>query len=146
VKIGTGLYVKNSVEAVELYKKVFGLELGYHVKNSDGTYFHSELYKDGQEFLSVVESAKEPEKDSAVQLCVSFDREAEVEKAYALLCEGGIIKTPLGPLPWTPCAADVIDRFGVWWYITVPQHYPSDDYDPNAPLDSTMYQKPQHME
>lgn len=146
MKIGTGLYVKNSVEAVELYKEVFGLELGYHVKNPDGTYFHSELYKDGQEFLSVVESAKEPEKDSAVQLCVSFDNEAEVEKAYVLLCEGGKIKTPLGPLPWSPCAADVIDRFGVWWYITAPQHYPSDDYDPNVPWDSTMYQKPQHME
>jgi len=30
-----GLYVKNSVEAVELYKAVFGLELGYHVLNDD---------------------------------------------------------------------------------------------------------------
>lgn len=137
-----GLYVKNSVEAVELYKEVFGLELGYHVKNPDGTYFHSELYKDGQEFLSVVESSNNYMEENIAQLGVSFDSEAAVEKAYALLSKGGTIKTPLGPLPWSPCAADVIDRFGVWWYITAPQHYPPDDYDPNVPWDSSMYKKP----
>lgn len=37
--IGVGLYVKNSPKAVELYKKAFGLELGYHVMNGDNTYF-----------------------------------------------------------------------------------------------------------
>ncbi len=142
MRIGMGLYVKNSVEAVKLYKEVFGLELGYHVKNPDGTYFHSELYKDGQEFLSVVESSNNYMEENMVQLSVSFDSEAAVEKAYALLSEGGTIKTPLGPLPWSPCAADVIDRFGVWWYITAPQHYPPDDYDPNVPWDSSMYKKP----
>lgn len=142
MKIGTGLYVKNSVEAVELYKEVFGLELGYHVKNPDGTYFHSELNKDGQEILSVVESSNNYVKENIVQLSMSFDNEAEVEKAYALLSEGGTIKTPIGPLPWSPCAADVIDKFGVWWYITAPQHYPPDDYDPNVPWDPSMYKKP----
>lgn len=142
MKIGTGLYVKNSVDAVELYKEAFGLELGYHVRNPDGTYFHSELYKDGQEVLSVVESSNNYMEEKIVQLSVSFDSEAAVEKAYALLSEGGTIKTPLGPLPWSPCAADVIDRFGVWWYITAPQHYPPDDYDPNVPWDSSMYKKP----
>ena len=80
--------------------------------------------------------------ENIAQLGVSFDSEAAVEKAYALLSEGGTIKTPLGPLPWSPCAADVIDRFGVWWYITAPQHYPPDDYDPNVPWDSSMYKKP----
>ncbi len=142
MKIGTGLYVKNSMEAVELYKEAFGLELGYHVKNPDGTYFHSELYKDGQEILSVVESSNNYIEENIVQLGMSFDSEAAVERAYALLSEGGTIKTPLGPLPWSPCAADVIDRFGVWWYITAPQHYPPEDYDPNVPWDSSMYKKP----
>lgn len=142
MKIGTGLYVKNSMGAVELYKEAFGLELGYHVKNPDGTYFHSELYKDGQEILSVVESSNNYIEENIVQLGMSFDSEAAVERAYALLSEGGTIKTPLGPLPWSPCAADVIDRFGVWWYITAPQHYPPEDYDPNVPWDSSMYKKP----
>ena len=56
ILLGVGIYVKNSPKAVELYKSAFGLELGYHVLNDDGTYYHSELTKDGEEFCSVVEA------------------------------------------------------------------------------------------
>ena len=143
MQIGYGLHFKNSVEAVDLYMKVFGLELGYHVKNSDGTYFHSELYKSGKEVLSVVECSNNDAKENTVQLGITFDNEAEVRKAYALLSAEGTVKTSIGPLPWSPCAADVIDKFGVWWYITAPQHYPPEDYDPNVPWDPSMYKKPE---
>lgn len=142
MRVGVGLYVRNSAEAVEFYKKVFNLKLGYHVKNADGSYFHSELYKDGEEFLSVVESTDSVIGEHTVQLGVGFNNEEEVKKAYLLLSEGGIIKDPIGPLPWSPCAASVIDKFGVWWYITAPQHYPPDDYDHNAHWDVGMYKKP----
>lgn len=142
MRIGTGLYVKNSAEAVALYKKAFGLELGYHVLNPDGSFFHSELYKNGEEIFSVVEAAHEESRDNTVQVSVIFDNEADVHKAYALLQEGGIVETPIGPMPWSPCAAVVTDRFGVWWYITAPQHQPTADYDPNAPWTPAMYKKP----
>ena len=142
MKIGLGLYVKNSVEAVEFYKEVFGFELKSYVKNPDGTYFHSELYKDGEEVLSIIELRNEAVQTHTVCIGVTLDNEAEVQKAYALLCRGGIIKTPIGPLPWSPCASEIIDRFGIWWYITAPQHRPSDDYDPFAPWDPSMYKKP----
>lgn len=142
MKLGIGLYVKNSVDAVELYREAFGLELGYHVKNPNGTFFHSELYKNGQEILSVVESSSDDKQEHIVQLCMCFDSEAEVQRAYALLSDGGTIKIPIGPLPWSPCAAEVIDKFGVLWYITAPQHHPPDDYDPNKPWDPSMYKKP----
>lgn len=142
MKIGIGIYTKHSIEAVELYIKAFGLELGYHVKNPDGTYFHSELYKGEQELLSVVQSQSNESAESTVQLGISFDTEEEVHKAFEVLSVGGVIKTPLGPLPWSPCAASIVDEFGVWWYITAPQHYPPDDYDPNVPWDASMYKKP----
>jgi PhnB protein len=119
------------------------LELGYHVKNPDGTYFHSELYKDGEEMLSVAEAADGGGQEHAVQLGVTLESEAEVEKAFALLGAGGTVKRPMGPLPWSPCCAEIIDRFGVWWYITAPQHLPPEDYDPAAPWDPSMYQKPE---
>lgn len=130
MSIGIGLYVKNSVEAVEFYKQVFGLELGYHVKNQDGSYFHSELLKEGKPILSVVESKKENPHEGIVQLGFDFDQVTDVEKAYALLSEEGTIVLPIGPLPWSPCAAEVVDKFGVHWYITAPQHRPADDFDP----------------
>ena len=143
MQIGYGLHVRNSVEAVEFYKEVFGLKLGYHVKNPDGSYFHSELYKNDKEFLSVVECSSNDSKEHTVQLGVTFDTETEVHKAYAFLSAEGIVKTSIGPLPWSPCAADVIDKFGVWWYITAPQHHPAEDWDPNVPWDPDMYKKPE---
>lgn len=142
MRTGIGIYVKNSKEAVELYKEAFGLELGYHVLNPDGSYFHSELNRDGQEVFDVIESPVKNHDDSTVQVGVILDSEADVRKAYALLCEGGKIETPIGPLPWSPCAATVKDRFGVWWYITAPQHHPADGYDPTAPWEPDMYKKP----
>jgi PhnB protein len=130
MNIGIGLYVKNSAEAVEFYQKVFGLELGYHVKNPDGTYFHSELYKDGKEFLAVVEASGDAAQEHRVQLGVTLDNEVEVEKAFSFLCVDGTVKMPIGPLPWSPCAAEIIDKFGVWWFITAPMHHPAEDWKP----------------
>ncbi|EIV2905994.1 VOC family protein [Citrobacter braakii] len=142
MKIDFGLSVKNSAEAVELYQKAFGVELGYHVKNPDGSYFHSELSKDGHGF-SVVEGQGEAAMEHTVTLGVTLADESEVQKAYKHLAEGGTIKESIGPLPWSPCAVTVIDRFGVLWYITAPQHRPPDDYDPNMPWDPSMYKKPE---
>ena len=131
--IGVGIYVKNSAEAVELYKKAFGLELGYHVKNPDGSYFHSELYKGDKELLSVVEATDDLSGKERVQLGIEFESEAELRKAFALLIEGGTIETPIGPLPWSNCAAALTDKFGIRWYFSAGSHYPEEDYEPGNP-------------
>ncbi|MBE5960214.1 MAG: VOC family protein [Lachnospiraceae bacterium] len=124
-----GVYVKNSADAVALYQQVFGLELGYHVKNPDGSFYHSELYRNGECFISVVEASKESQNESLVQLGYEFDTAEEVKRAYELLKEGGAIDMPIGELPWSPCAAAVTDRFGVWWYLSTASHRPPEDYD-----------------
>lgn len=124
-----GVYVKNSAEAVELYQQVFGLELGYHVKNPDGSFYHSELFRNGECFLSVVEASKDNVDESLVQLGYEFDSPEEVKRAYDLLKEDGIIDMPIGELPWSPCAASIVDRFGIWWYLASASHRPPEDYD-----------------
>lgn len=80
VSIGHTIYVQCSAQAVPFYLEVFGLTLGYHVKNADGSFFHSELCSGKQSVL---------------------------------------------------CVAEVIDRYGVWWYLTAPQHKPDDSFDPD---------------
>ncbi|MDE7363085.1 MAG: VOC family protein [Oscillospiraceae bacterium] len=125
-----GIYVKNSVEAVELYRSVFGLELGYHVLNDDGSYFHSELSKDGVNVCSVVESDKDVSGVNPIELGYTFSDHAELEKAFNALKEGGTVKLDICELPWSPCAACVTDRFGVNWYLTVPGYRPPDDFTP----------------
>lgn len=121
-----GLYVKNSPSAVELYRAAFGLELGYHVKNEDGTYFHSELMQRGQEVLSVVEA--NDGRANPVELGVTFETKAGLERAFAVLQQGGAVELEPCELPWSPWAAGVRDRFGVKWYLTVPQHKPDEDF------------------
>ena len=142
MQVGIGLYVKDSAAAVALYQEAFGLTLGYHVLNADGSFYHSELYRGEKEILSVVESGDGSAEDRVVQVGMVLDTEAEVRRAYALLCEGGTVDIPLGPLPWSPCAVSLTDRFGVWWYISMPQHQPPADFDPAAPWTPDQYKAP----
>ena len=129
--IGIGIYVKDSPRAIALYQAAFGLELGYHVLNKDGTYFHSELNRNGEPFCSVVEAKQDTyTAHQPVELGVTFDARAELEHAFTLLSEGGHVELPICELPWSPCAAIVNDRFGVRWFLSLPQHKPADDWSP----------------
>ncbi len=128
--IGIGLYLKDSLEAVELYREAFGLELGYHVMNTDGKgYFHSELMKNGEPQFCVVEAPEHPA-GNPVQLGVSFDSREELEKALSVLKVGGTFKMEPRELPWSPYAAEVVDRFGVDWFLSLPQRRPPEDFAP----------------
>ncbi len=126
---GIGIYVKGSVEAAELYCEAFGLELGYHVLNEDGSYFHSELMKNGEPALSVVEAPAAPG-GNPVELGYTFSCREDLERAFALLKAGGKVKLEPEELPWSPLAATVTDRFGVNWFLSLPQHLPPEDFKP----------------
>lgn len=129
--IGIGIYVKNSPRAAKLYSAAFGLELGYHVLNEDGTFFHSELTRNGEPFISVVEATADTFTErNPVELGVTFDSQEELENAFSVLKEGGKVKLDICELPWNPCAAIVTDSFGVNWFLSLPQHRPSDDWTP----------------
>ena len=129
--IGIGIYVKNSPKAITLYQAAFGLELGYHVLNNDGTYFHSELSRNGEPFCSVVEAKQDTYTEQhPIELGVDFRSRSELERAFTLLADGGRVAMEIGELPWSPCAAIVIDPFGVRWFLSLPQHKPADGWAP----------------
>lgn len=110
MRLGATLYIKNSHEAVAFYREAFGLELGYHEMNPDGTYLHAALMRDGNEIFAVSESANETfvgrmlasslKDRPTMSYGIDFPNEAELRKAYAMLIEGGTILYPIGPLPW----------------------------------------------
>jgi len=131
MNLGATLYVKNSVEAVEFYLEAFGMTLGYNAKNSDGSFLHAELLKGGVSIFAVSENSDEAiaqamlaSKRPTMSYGINLDNEAELQHAYRILVEGGHILRELGQLPWSPCSADVIDKYGVCWYIYVSQHRP----------------------
>ena len=45
--------------------------------------------------------------------------EAEVERVFALLAEGGEVRMPLTTTFWSPRFGMLSDRFGVGWMVTV---------------------------
>lgn len=107
------------------------MTLGYNVKNPDGSYLHAELLKDGNSIFAVGESADEEIREIMLStkcptMCygINFDSDEEMSFAYSMLSDGGHVLRPMGPLPWTPLSADVVDKFGVYWYIYVSQHRP----------------------
>ena len=131
MNLGATLYVKNSVEAVEFYMKAFGMTLGYKAKNSDGSFLHAELLKEEQSIFAVSENKDEEivramltSKQPTMTYGINLDNNAELDHAYKTLSEGGHILRELGSLPWSPCSADIVDKYGVCWYIYVSQHRP----------------------
>lgn len=130
MKLGATLYIKNTLEAVEIYKEAFGMALGYHEKFSNGTFMHAVLLKDGVEIFAVSESQNETFVDIMLKSSsnearptmsyeLNFDSEEEVKRAYDKLSKYGTVLMPIGSLPWSACCAEVVDQFGVYWYITV---------------------------
>lgn len=129
--LGATLYVKNSVEALEFYMDAFGMELGYNAKNDDGSYLHAELLKGGRSIFAVSENDEEEIVRSmlatdrpTMSYGVNLDNDDELNHAYKILAEGGHVLREPGSLPWSPCSADVVDKYGVCWYIFVSQHRP----------------------
>ncbi|MCL2528141.1 MAG: VOC family protein [Defluviitaleaceae bacterium] len=114
------IYVKNSVEAVELYRKAFDATLVADHKNEDGTiYYHGELDIYGQ-ILAVSEDVDNRPEGMRMQFCLHFDKSEKdiVTKAYEILKDGAIkIDHPLGPVNYSPHMASFMDRFGVYWCI-----------------------------
>lgn len=128
MKLGMTLYIENSLEAVTFYQEAFGLDLGDFAKYPDGTYLHAPLYKNGQEIFAVSE-AKSDNLVSAVHHVsakglfpiashgLDFDTEEELRRAYEILAKDGVVIRAPGKLPWDGLSTDVVDKYGVCWYL-----------------------------
>ncbi|HUB88550.1 MAG TPA: glyoxalase/bleomycin resistance/extradiol dioxygenase family protein [Dyella sp.] len=53
-------------------------------------------------------------------LSLTVTSEAEAERAFAALADGGQVNMPLGQTFFSPCFGMVIDRFGVNWMVIIP--------------------------
>ena len=130
--LGSTLYVKNSIEAAEFYCSAFHLSIGYHAWHEDGTYLHAELERDGNSIYAVSESKDEAIRTAmiaatqpTISLGINLDDDEELHHAFGILEKGGHVLRPIGSLPWSPSSADLVDKFGVCWYLFVSQHRPN---------------------
>lgn len=123
MKIGPQAYVRGSIEAAEVYCKAFGAEISFQIKDDRGVYAHCELSVDGHRILALSEAPEEC--DTGIKSgwqtmafnAFELGSEEAVRRAYDVLSEGGTVIHLLGPCPWNECCADVIDKFGVFWWL-----------------------------
>ena len=124
----TQVYVKNSIEAVEMYCNAFGAEITFEIKNeTNDAYAHCELSVKGEPFLAASEAAnpcdisiihKEKWQTMTFNVC-GMGREEAVQKAFNILSDGGVVIEPIKEVPWSKCCATVIDKYGVCWWISI---------------------------
>jgi uncharacterized glyoxalase superfamily protein PhnB len=126
MKIGPQAYVRRSVEAVEMYCKAFGAEISFQIKDKEkNAYAHCELSINGQLFMAVSEapdncdvSKKSVWQTMAFNVC-DMGSEEVVRNAYDILRDGGTVIDPLGPCDWNPFCSNLIDKYGVFWWIAI---------------------------
>lgn len=124
----TQVYVKNSVEAAQHYCNAFGAQITREFWNHDHTmYEHCELSVNGEGFLALAEAKHPCDVTLVHQLkweTMTFNvfemgSEGAVRHAFDVLRDGGEVLQQISSLPWNPCNATVIDKYGVCWWIAI---------------------------
>jgi len=115
-------------EAMELYTSLFPnseivaiTRYGPGEEGPEGTVQHATFTLNGQPFMAI---------DSYVQhgftftpsmsLYVTCETDAEVDRLYQILSEGGQVMMPLDAYPFSAKFAWLADRFGVSWQLSLP--------------------------
>jgi uncharacterized glyoxalase superfamily protein PhnB len=126
MKISSQVYVRSSVEAVGIYCRAFNLEKGIAFMNDEqNEYQHCELMRNGELFMAVSEAPKECDtSQKTVWQTMAFNvydmrSEEAVRQAFDILKEGGTVIDPPGSCAWNAYCSNLIDRFGVFWWIAI---------------------------
>ncbi|MEJ0074887.1 MAG: VOC family protein [Alphaproteobacteria bacterium] len=121
-------------EALDFYKKTLGVEVQMMMrfkdapgpqdpncpppKNPNAVMHSSFKLGDQQVMASDGDSGGKPE-FKGFSLTLAVDTEAQAEKLFAALSEGGNVKQPLIPTFFSPKFGIVQDKFGVGWMVLV---------------------------
>ena len=89
--------------------------------------------KDGEPFIAVAEAndwnipnGMSLSHDNPIELGYTVKSKDEFYRIFSILKKEGKVIIDVCEFPWSPLAAVVMDKFGVKWYITLPQHYPTE--------------------
>jgi PhnB protein len=125
-------------EAIEFYKKALGAELVMMARFNEAPekqpglpecfenkVMHATL-RIGETLLMASDgSCEAPQNFEGFSLSITVRDEAEAERLFAALSDGGLITMRLEKTFWSPKFGMLQDRFGVGWMISV-MHKPQD--------------------
>ena len=122
-------------EALAFYSSVFGgsadimrvkdtpAEVQAHMPPNSGDWvMHAAFSADGVTFFaSDGMRCKDVELDAGnVSIALNFEDGARGERTVAALAEGGNVQMPLGAAFWGGRFANIVDKFGTEWVMTLP--------------------------
>jgi PhnB protein len=120
-------------EAVEFYKKALGAEVlmlmrykespeptppGMVPAGWDNKIMHTSL-RIGNTTVMASDGCSEGANFAGFSLSLSAANEAEAERTFTSLSDGGQVQMPLTKTFWSPRFGMVADRFGVGWMVSV---------------------------
>jgi len=124
----------NCEQAVEFYKKALGAEVqmmmrykespeppppGMVPPGFENKIMHASL-RVGETIIMASDGCSlEKPKFEGFSLSVAVSTEAEVDRLFNALAQGGEVGMPLAKTFWSPRFGMVTDKFGVGWMITV---------------------------
>jgi len=124
----------NCEEAVEFYRKALGAEVEMMMRFKDSPeppppgmvppgyenkIMHTS-FRVGQTVVMASDGcANDKSKFEGFSLSLSVSTEAEANRAFAALSQGGQVRMPLTKTFWSPCFGMLEDRFGLGWMISV---------------------------
>lgn len=114
-------YVRDSLAAVEAYRAAFGATQVAQTLSPEGANIHTELDLAGQ-ILAISELAEgEPVTGTTMELCLHYRPEEKdlLLRAFEALKPGATVIFPPGPVFYSECMTEFVDRFGVRWCLFV---------------------------
>ena len=117
-------------EAIEFYQSALGANLGYLLRMKDAPeqppggfppeqadkIMHAS-FRIGETTIMASDGCGEAEPFGGISLSLAVQTEAEAERYFNALAEGGKITMPLAKTFWSPRFGCVTDKFGVSWMI-----------------------------
>ena len=122
-------------EALEFYRKALGAEVemmmrfkespepprpGMVPPGFENKIMHSSFRVGQTTVMASDGSSAEKSSFQGFFLSLSVSSEAEANRAFAALADGGQVRMPLAKTFWSPRFGMVVDRFGIGWMISVP--------------------------
>jgi PhnB protein len=123
-----------SEEAIEFYRKVLGAEVKMLLRWKDcpvpdmpqqqpgreNKVMHAQVRIGDTEVMMSDGDCGGQSKFQGFSLTLNVANEAEADRLFAALSEGGEVRMPLGKTFFSPHFGMLADRFGVGWMIIVP--------------------------
>lgn len=121
-------------EAIEFYRKALGAEVEMLMRYKDSPdapppgmlqpgfenkVMHASLRIGGALLMASDGCGEEKSPFKGFRLSLAFATEAQANRAFDALSDGGEVMMPLMKTFWSPCFGMLTDRLGVGWMVTV---------------------------